>query len=210
MNKKITKIIKRVSLIVIIPIGCILSFALLFLSARLYNDLKINAFYTSLEEIDLPEGSEVVNGYKRFGLIWGNSNHCDVEIAIVVESKLDSNNFDTFLQNSSDSLAYPYESIGPKQFYYELFTLDEDNNLIFINDGKEYMIRKRKRGNYYPSRYNDENEYEELHVFWENRDFDSMQSFISNVTQKEEFNYFLIMARDQTFEGFPMNDLRCH
>jgi hypothetical protein len=210
MNKKIINAFKIFGLILVVPISVVLSFALLFLSAYLYNNLKTYTFYSSLKNIALPAKSEVVDGYKRFGLIWGNSSHCDVEIAIVVESKLNSNNFDKFLQNSSDSLAYPYESILTKQFYYELFTLDEDNNLIFINDGKEYIVRKSEYGNYYPARYNDEKEYEELHIFWENRDFDTMQSFMSNITKKEECNYFLIVARDQTFDGFPMNDLRCN
>jgi hypothetical protein len=185
MNKKIINAFKIFGLILVVPISVVLSFALLFLSAYLYNNLKIYTFYSSLKNIALPAKSKVVDGYKRFGLIWGNSSHCDVEIAIVVESKLNSNNFDKFLQNSSDSLAYPYESILTKQFYYELFTLDEDNNLIFINDGKEYIVRKSEYGNYYPARYNDEKEYEELHIFWENRDFDTMQSFMSNITKKE-------------------------
>lgn len=206
MKKKIIKLTK----IVITAVITVLILMILFLVLRVvvasaYNNVKTKAFYTSLKNINFPSGSRVIDGYKKFGLIWGNSNHCDAEVTVVISTKMNSKDLDNFLSENLNQIDYPYGGMEN----YALFALKENHELRFVSGGTEYEIKKGEF-DYYPDGYElGTSRFEDLSWTLDGG-FDRISSLASNIRIEQDLNYFIILTTDQSFDYFPMHDFRCH
>lgn len=166
---------------------------------NLYNDFLSAKFLGSLENVTPPNNSKVVNSFKRFGILSGNGNHCDCEIAVILESDMKIKEFESYA-NKSLSLKAPFSSLGShhSEIYYikkqQLFRIynGDTTELIHNNVHSGYTINK-------PS---------EFHL--EKSQYNALRDLIENTSQKENKNYFIITAFDQIYEGFSMKDLRCN
>ncbi|OQA52887.1 MAG: hypothetical protein BWY43_00308 [candidate division WS2 bacterium ADurb.Bin280] len=207
MKKKIIKLVKiAIATIVSVLILMILFLVLRVGAASVYNNAKTKAFYTSLKNINFPSGSRVIDGYKKFGHIWGESNHCDAEVAVVISTKMNSKDLDNFLSKNLNQIDYPYGGIPEN---YDLFVLRENNEIAFVSNGREYEIKKSQFG-YYADEYEFGSDRYKI-LSWElGRDFDRILSLASKIKIERGFNYFIVLSADQSFDYFPMNDFRCH
>lgn len=166
---------------------------------NLYNDFLSTKFLNSLENSIPLNNSKVVHKYKRFGILRGNSNHCDCEIGVMLESDMTVKEFEDYATNSR-SLKAPFTSLGShySEIYYtkkqQLFRIYKGETSKIIHDtiGSGYTIK----------------ESFEFHL--ESDEYDYLKDMIKKTTQKENKNYFIITAFDQTYIGYSMKDLRCH
>jgi len=155
----------------------------------LYNNYLSSKFLSNLENSTLPNNSKVIDGYKKFGLLYGNGNHCDCEVGVVIESDMEIKGFENYIKNSL-SVNAPMSDSEIKFFdlYYvnktQLFNVENGGLTEFLDDG---------------SRYADELE-----------NYNAIKKLIETVTQKEGKNYFVITAYDQVRTGLNMKDIRCH
>jgi hypothetical protein len=163
----------------------------LFFVARWTNTYKVYRFEKSLTQMELPGDSQVIESTSRFGLLWGNSNHCDVEVIAMVESDLSFEEFEDGFDSQQSQLSVPYpNAIKETPTHISLYAYADgqatyrnfEENIVEVND-TEYGLGSRA------NRF--------------------LLDFAKSVETDSSNNYYLIKATDQTFDGFPMYDFRC-
>ncbi|MCB1215228.1 MAG: hypothetical protein KDK66_07110 [Deltaproteobacteria bacterium] len=68
-------------------------FLIYFLAIPFYNDFKMGQFEASLKETDFSLNTEVLATSWDFGILWGNSNHCDAVVRVLLASDLSFGDF---------------------------------------------------------------------------------------------------------------------
>jgi len=165
---------------------------------NLYNDYLSAKYLSSLENITLPKNSKVINSFKQFGILEGNSNHCDCSIAVIIESDMKIKEFENYV-NTSLSLNTPFSNLGKKHsnIYYvenhQLFWIHQGGTTVFI-DNNYFDYANNKSFEFYINK----NEYHAL------------KNMIAKTPQKDNKNHFIITAFDQTYTRVNMKDYRCH
>ncbi len=166
---------------------------------RLYNNFLSTRYLTSLEGIKLPDNSMVINRFKRFGILHGNGNHCDCEIAVMIESEMQIREFENFAKKPL-LLKPPFSNLGNNysEIYYvngqQLFRIFESNTIELVST-EEYPY------------YSISDSFE---FYLESDEYLALKQLIKNTLQQNNKNYFIITAFDQTYSGFSMKDFRCH
>ncbi len=64
-----------------------------------YNNYLTTRFLNDLKEITSSDTVKVVNSYKHFGILSGNSNHCDSEVAVMIETGVAREHIDGFVRD---------------------------------------------------------------------------------------------------------------
>ncbi len=165
---------------------------------NLYNDFLSTKFLNSIENITLPKNSKIINSYKQFGVLNGNGNHCDCEITVIIESDMHVKEFEKYA--NSLSLDAPFSSIGKR--YSEIYHFKKQQ-LFRINSGNIIELKHNTKHSGYSVK-----ESSEFHL--ENSQYSALRNIIENTSQKNNKNYFIITAFDQTFTGISMKDFRCN
>jgi len=144
----------------------------------------VRKFLQRLKEIDLPREAQIVDSYFNFGILWDNSNHCDVEVMILVETSLSPAELESILDKARIKAPFSQEYRFPEIMFLE------DNQLLSI----DYKITKIIQPSYKADK----------------SDVDFLINFIKKHNTMEKMNYFLVRTWDQTYSGYSMNDLRCY
>ncbi|MCP4134697.1 MAG: hypothetical protein GY754_27225 [bacterium] len=166
---------------------------------KLYNDFLSARFLYSLENTNLPGKSRVINSFKRFGILHGNSNHCDCEIAILIETDMNIKKFEKYVQTSL-LIDPPFSSLGKK--YSELYNI-KGRQLFRVYKSNTIELVQEKEYPYYSIN----NTYE---FYLQAHGYQALITMIKKIKQKPGKNYFIITAFDQTYSGISMRDIRCH
>ena len=122
-----------------IPLICIAFLLFLLwetglLLARHQNNYLIWRFQKSIQEdLILPSKTEILSQGKDFGLLWGNSNHCDVEIFRIVQSSLSPEKFREQFQ-FRQSFKTPYSGTYPQYITVYHKESDDIQLLLFEED----------------------------------------------------------------------------
>lgn len=162
----------------------LLIFVLLWPTPYIYNNYKVSAFLKDLKNIKLPENAQIIDSYANFGILWGNSNHCDAEVAILIKTDLSAVEFEKIIREAKVKTPFSKE-------YHPLEIMFLEDNKLFSLD---YGISKEIE-----TRYNSEKS-----------DINILIDYIKEYAVNEEMNYFLVSTWDQTYSGYSMNDLRCN
>ncbi|QQR55509.1 hypothetical protein IPG41_03065 [Candidatus Peregrinibacteria bacterium] len=161
-------------------------YLILILPPRLYNDIKVRTFLSSLEEIKLPKDTKVLDSVSLFGILWENSNHCDVELILIVESNLAPADFQAALDTEQD-LKQPY---SVDKSYLSLYYYQDEKLLNISRQGKIEEVDTEWLSNGPPTH----TKFKEL-----------LEKYVLD----PQSQLYFIEARDQTFQGYAMNDFRC-
>ena len=143
----------------------------------------------------LPPESHLVHTEKAFGLLWGNSNHCDAEVIAVLETSATAQSIADFFSRPI-SLDFPFQE-GPGTLAVVQF---DEERLSESIDGTFHRIDQESGGVYDSPglRY-----YER----WELRRIDELKSTLPH---HSENRYLLLIATDQSFDDWDLSDFRCH
>lgn len=163
----------------------------------LYNNFLSTKFLNSLKKIEVTDKIKIVNSYKRFGILYGGGNHCDCEIAVMVESTMDINEFKSYVPRPL-SLDAPFSGKIKDSYPY----------LYYVNDQRLFRISKNDtteitNENYSTPTYEDE-------FGLERGTHNALINLIEETPIKNNMNYYIISTTDQTHSGINMYDIRCH
>ncbi len=144
--------------------------------------------------MELPSNTKIVKIAKRFGGLWGCSNHCDAQVVVLLESSLSLKKINNFFQYKKD-LKLPFNE-GREAFSYILEIIKE--NIYEIKKDKRYKIP------------DDVFEYVSGHFDGDEKKiiFDLINS--TKNKRNADNRLFILLINDQTYFGFSMNDIRCH
>jgi len=162
-----------------------------------YHDFEMLIYSHSLQSAPLPEGSQVIATERRFGLLWGNSNHCDAQVMALLETTLDDARLSGYFEEPV-SLWQPF-SDDPE--YLDVIKVT-GYQLYHLFNGKAYTFQQEMSLFVHSEAPMDN--------LWEVRDFEAIQQLADDHTLSPDRNYYILIATDQTFRGYDMLDIRCH
>ena len=160
-----------------------------------YNNMSLDNYLKRLKTMDFSTETIVINGSKRLGLLYGNGNHCNMEVMIFIESDLD------------------YESIYDKihtNIFKSPFNRESMMDVFYYKGGEIFLV---KRGNLY--KIDDEKtrlglyiKSEETYIFPD--ELKVVKGITTSHAVREGRNYYVIVANDQENDGIHVWDFRCH
>lgn len=164
-----------------------------------YHDWQMLRFSHSLGSPPLPPGSRVVATRKRFGLLWGNSNHCDAQVMALVETTQDDAGI---FANFEDPVPLKQPFSDASQ-YLDIMKI-VDSSLHWVFEGETYpdSIRLDSIEFVYPKA--------PLGSVWDRRDYEAAQQLADDYPLLPDKNYYVLVAEDQISSGYDMQDIRCH
>ncbi|MCU7805612.1 MAG: hypothetical protein KZQ96_20690 [Candidatus Thiodiazotropha sp. (ex Lucinoma borealis)] len=162
-----------------------------------YHDFEMLRFAQSLRSIPLPPRSQVVATGRRFGLLWGNSNHCDAQVMALVETTWGDTRFSAYFEEPV-LLKWPFSGVPD---FLEVMKI-ADQRLYYIFDGKALTVRQDS-GLY-------ANSVVAGFSLLERRDFEAAWQLADGHTLSPDKNYYILIASDQIISGYDMLDIRCH
>ena len=190
--------------IIVIPILIIISWAIfltIFTGWPLvywYNDLLLNNYLNDLKSISYSVDTKIIDQSKRLGILWGNGNHCAMEVMILIESNLEPTQVYKIM--NARQLKSPFR----RKSMINIFDC-KDNRLYLVRKNKTYEVDSNKVGYYVKERLD-----KYLFLFLDYSQFEVIKKLIGNHKFKKTKNYYIIAASDQEDDGICMLDLRCH
>ena len=159
-----------------------------------YNNYQTNAILNNIKQIVISNNTKVINPNKRFGILFGNGNHCDCEVSALVETNLESKQFEKQFKESLDSnLTFTRQNNS----LILLFSVKKDN-IFFMHKNEQIKLDPSINNYNFPCDGFDSNTYKTLLKMTE------------NVKQKSNKNYYIITITEQINSGFRIKDYRCH
>jgi len=176
-------------LILIITIISCSTLFMLFVIPGFYNNILLNKFCNSIYECAKSDYIKLIEMYPKIGILWGNGNHCDME---VITTYLSDFEHYEFLKNiNGNKIKYPFsQNVKPIICVYS-------DTLKIIDNENEYSYDKINRSfkGY---------KYDFILEKWE-------YDYIVNIKNKyTNQKIYIILASDQTYTGLSMLDLRCN
>jgi len=195
--------IKRSSFIVGLILLITLVISIFYATPYLYNNFLVAQMLKSVKGIDFSDNTRRVALKKRFGLLWGNSNHCDVEVNILIQSDLSVADFVTMLEerNLIDAIQFPFTS----HKHHDLFFADH-HDIYWIYGKSKYRMGKSKSDQ--ASGYIPEGEVSLPDFGLEDPDYKNLVMLAMQAPSHDRAHYILRLT-DQTFSDFNSNDWRC-
>ena len=166
----------------------------------IYNNFLSSKFLISLENIELPDNSKVIDSYKRFGILYGNGNHCDCEIGVIIESDIEVKEFDNYFRKPIH-LDTPFDN-DKKRFIYLYYM--KKQRLFKIHKGKMLEL---VYGTEPATNSTDSDGF--FHII-ELGEYENLRKIVEKIQQKDHKSYFILTASDQSYSGFSFKDIRCH
>ena len=133
--------------IIVIPILIIISWAIfltIFTGWPLvywYNDLLLNNYLNDLKSISYSVDTKIIDQSKRLGILWGNGNHCAMEVMILIESNLEPTQVYKIM--NARQLKSPFR----RKSMINIFDC-KDNRLYLVRKNKTYEVDSNKVGYY--------------------------------------------------------------
>ena len=171
---------KKIKYTISILIGLSLISTLLFgwPIINLYNDFLSAKFLSSLENITPPSNSKIINSFKQFGILKGNSNHCDCEIAVTLESDMNVEEFENYA--NSLSLDAPFSDYG--RHYSEIYHFKKQRLFRIYNGDEIELVHDNKHFSYTIK--------ESLEFYIEKNQYRTLRNIIENTIQKKNEKLF--------------------
>ena len=166
---------------------------------NIYNNYKTNQYLNSLIGLKFSDENKVINSSKQFGILSGNSNHCDCEILAIIESTMEIPDFVTYIDKNL-FLKAPFSTLGEK---YSFLYFIENQNLYVLNDTTKIKLSPINNHQYYSI----ESDFD---FYLSTTQYKAIVQLINSTLLKKNYNYYLISAFDQTYSGLSMKDRRCH
>lgn len=171
----------------------------------LYNNYLIERMAESIQNIPLPGHAIKTAVTKRFGLLWGNGSHCDVEINVLIESDLPAEDFVDFLEEKkiSESIRYSFE----RDMAYnspDIFLIKEGDIYLIHNKEQYKFITNAESKNYCQF----EGARPNFDFGLEISDCGILEALSKKVIDHTKYGYVLRFT-DQTFTGLSSHDFRC-
>lgn len=130
---------------------------LLIFSGIPYHNHQMSSFENNISEISIPD-TQLIDTTREFGLLWGNSNHCDYSFTVYYSTELTQDQFISKINTSHQNFIPPFKKDGSKPtiFFYK------DKQLQASVFGNEYEILEENNYNIVADWYLDSWEYNEL------------------------------------------------
>ena len=114
-----------------------------YIVAPILNNIKANILHNQINKIELPE-TNIVGSYSYVGLTYGNGNHTEIAIVLLVESDLSIKEIYDYYNNLQDDLYIDVYSLSSlSSDYYRLGYMrfnDELEKLGIVVISKGYYI----------------------------------------------------------------------
>lgn len=171
----------------------------------LYNTYLVARTAESIQNIPLPDHTTITTVTKRFGLLFGNSNHCDLEINILIESNLPAKDFVDFLEDKiiSESILYSFEKNQANKSL-DVFLIKEGNIYLVYNQEQYKFITDAKSKNDCQFEGSGPN----VDFGLDKSSCDSLNNLSEKMIDPTRYGYILRFT-DQTFTGLRTYDFRC-
>lgn len=170
---------------------------LVFVYVPWVHDYRMDTFETSMQEIPLPPGTRIVVTSQRFGLLWGNSNHCDANVVGLMQTRMSQYDVAVLFEQPADldwplsdefTHVQPVKTVGDKLYYLSDTRLDPKRQ-------EQPYFNKIK-----PSFFS----------MLESSEVEQITALLATHHRTSEYEYYVLIARDQGVSSFDMYDRRCN
>lgn len=195
----ITGVVAFVCFIFILVVCIISSCILSFLIPAKINDPKMDRFEKSVLNLSVLNSPdfEIITIDKRFGLLVGNGNHCDANIAVLFQSELDHKDVYTTIESIDfdKELDFPYSSLRSRQYNNPYYWKEDHIQLYYLQNNEIYAV-------------SDEQQLVKLSSSYDKPRYKFLENLSDKASPINSSNYYILSIID--FEGYSLTtDFRC-
>lgn len=163
----------------------------------LYNNYLLNNYLSDLKSIKFSPDTHIIGESKRVGLLYGNGNHCDMEVIVLLRSDLD---YKQVSQIAGKGITSPFG----RESLVNVFYIEEDKIFLVYKENL-YELNRNGTGNIFidnrPSEHTVSPEYKQVRI---------AEDMISKYKGNNTGYYYAISAFDQENDAINTFDIRCH